>query len=135
MIKLILQDNRRLFLNVFWCVVGLSIFGIAIIRPALPFLLGLYFGAGISLLNFIEMAMTMQRAVRMKSHEAQRFATIKYLVRYALTAFALLVSFLSPGLNPFGTIMGLLVIKAVLYGTSMIQDRLKRKHNSSRKEE
>ncbi len=123
MLKLVIKENKGLLLQVVIVYGVLLVLTLLFARPASPLVVGLTFGALVALLNFFEMALTFKRAVFMPSHKAQQFAVVKYLFRYALTAGVLLVSFLSPKINPFGTIFGLLIIKGVLYATHLTKNK------------
>ena len=63
--------------------IDLIIIGISyvIMSKPIPFILGIIFGSAISVLNFIELANTLTRAITMPQDKAQSFTVIKYFIR------------------------------------------------------
>ncbi len=100
-----------------------------------PFLLGLVFGSTIGLLNFFELAKTLERAITMPPGKAQNYTTRKYFFRFLLTGIVLFVALKAPYLNALGTVLGLLLIKAVIYLTQLFNDKEYFKKIIKRKEE
>lgn len=135
MLKEIMRDNQKILKRVAFVYGALLLLSLIMIKPAMPFVVGLSFGCLVAVLNFFELALTFNRAILMPSHRAQRFAAVKYLTRYGLTAGVLFVSFLSPAINPLGTVLGLLIIKGVLYGTYLTKKKNTNLQESLRKEE
>lgn len=89
----------------------------------IPYVLGLIFGLGISVLNFLELSRTLTRAVNMPPSKAQNFTTRKYFVRYIIYGVVIWVSIKSPYLNVAGTIIGILLVKASIFFTQLFNDR------------
>jgi len=87
------------------------------------FILGLIFGSAISVLNFIELANTLNRAVHMPPEKAQSFTVIKYFIRYIVTAVVLFVSIVAPYINVLGTILGLVIIKIIILISNLMGDK------------
>lgn len=87
------------------------------------FILGLIFGSAISVLNFIELANTLSRAVHMSPEKAQSFTVIKYFIRYIVTAVVLFVSIVAPYINVLGTILGLVIIKIIILISNLMGDK------------
>ena len=114
---------------------GVGLLGSLIIRPAIPFLTGLLFGTLISLLNFRLLYLTLDRAVTMAPGKAEKYVTLRYLIRYALTAVVLLVSLRSTDINALGTVIGLLMIKLVILKLNLFNDPKYFKNIFSGKEE
>ena len=99
-----------------------GLMGSLLIRPAMPYLTGILFGALISLLNFRLLYLTLDRAVTMSPGKAQKYVTFRYMIRYALTAAVLLVSLKSTDINALGTVIGLLMIKLVILKQNLFND-------------
>lgn len=135
MLREVVIENQKLFRLVVLVYCLLVVVGVVFIHPFGPFVMGLTFGTLVSVLNFCELALTFKRAILMPSYRAQKFAVMKYLMRYGLTVGVMVVSFLSPSLNPFGTILGLLIIKGVLYSTQLSKNKSNNNQESLRKEE
>lgn len=127
MFRVIIKENQKLLTYVVLVFAGLVLMSLLFVKPVLPMLMGLVFGTTVALLNFIEMALTFYRAVSMPTTQAQKFAVVKYMMRFTLTAVVLLISFISPDINPVGTVIGLLTIKGVIYSTHLIKDKDKTK--------
>ena len=89
----------------------------------IPFVLGLIFGSLISALNFVELGNTLNRAVTMAPDKAQSFTTVKYFIRYIVTAVVLYVSIVAPYINVLGTILGLVIIKIIILVTNLLSDK------------
>lgn len=94
-----------------------------VLKTPMPFIMGLVFGSAISLLNFIELANTLSRAVGMPPDKAQTFTVIKYFIRYIVTAIVLYVSIVAPYINVLGTILGLIIIKIIILVTNLLGDK------------
>ncbi len=94
-----------------------------VLKTPMPFIMGLIFGSAISLLNFIELANTLSRAVGMPPDKAQTFTVVKYFIRYIVTAIVLYVSIVAPYINVLGTILGLIIIKIIILVTNLLGDK------------
>ncbi|HSN65055.1 MAG TPA: ATP synthase subunit I [Fusibacter sp.] len=106
-------------------VIDLIIIGISyvVVSKPMPFILGIIFGSAISVLNFIELANTLSRAITMPQDKAQSFTVIKYFVRYIVTAVVIYVSIIAPYINVIGTIIGLFIIKIIILVTNLLSDK------------
>ncbi len=106
-------------------VVDLIIIGISyvVVSKPMPFILGIIFGSAISVLNFIELANTLSRAITMPQDKAQSFTVIKYFIRYIVTAVVIYVSIIAPYINIVGTIIGLFIIKIIILVTNLLSDK------------
>jgi len=80
----------------------------------LPWIYGLAFGGSIGILNFIELGMTLEKAVTMSPGRAQAYAAAKYFVRYLITGIVLVISLKADYINVLGTILGLMQVKLVI---------------------
>ena len=105
--------------------IDLIIIGISyvVMSKPLPFVLGILFGSAISVLNFIELANTLSRAITMPQDKAQSFTVIKYFIRYIVTAVVIYVSIIAPYINIVGTIIGLFIIKIIILVTNLLSDK------------
>lgn len=100
-----------------------------------PMILGLFFGASVSALLFVELGITLKRAVTMPPHKAQKFAISKYFLRFTIMAVVLYVSIGAPHINVLGTAVGLILIKPVIYVTHLFNDKQYFKNIFKRKED
>jgi ribose/xylose/arabinose/galactoside ABC-type transport system permease subunit len=99
---------------------GVSIF---FLKEPLAFALGLAFGGLIGILNFVDLARTLERAVRMRMDKAKTFTALKYFIRYITMIIVLFVSIKADYINVIGTIIGLLLIKFVVLATNLFDNR------------
>ena len=115
---------------------ALTIGAVTLFMPSpLPYILGIVFGSLIGILNFYELAITLEKSVKMAPAKANRFATIKYMVRFMLTAVVLFIAIRSPQLHVLGAVFGLLSIKFVVYTMNLLSDKEFYKKIFVRKEE
>ncbi|MBN2285468.1 MAG: ATP synthase subunit I [Tissierellales bacterium] len=100
----------------------------------LSFVYGLIFGGLIGILNFIQLAKTMEKAVRMNPAGAQAYASINYFIRFAIMAVVLIVSLKADYINALATVIGLLSIKFIILVTNLFNDKEYYKNIFKRKE-
>ncbi|MBS7525817.1 ATP synthase subunit I [Fusibacter paucivorans] len=105
------------------------------LEAPLAFVYGLVFGSAISALNFVELGNTLRRAVTMSPAKAQGYATRKYFVRYIVTGVVLYVSIVAPYINVLGTIIGMTIIKFIIFATNLFNDKQYYKNIFKRKED
>lgn len=86
-------------------------------------LLGVVLGGAVSILLFMELGRTLQKAVTMSSSRAQAFASMKYTLRFAVTAVVVLLALKAPYISNIGTILGLLSVKIVVWGKYLLEGR------------
>ncbi len=99
---------------------GVSIF---FLKEPIAFALGLVFGGLIGILNFVDLARTLERAVQMRMDKAKTFTALKYFIRYITMIIVLFVSIKAEYINVIGTIIGLLLIKFVVLATNLFDNR------------
>lgn len=118
-------------------IVDLFLIGLSFIllKEPMPMIMGLIFGSAISVLNFIELANTLNRAVNMPADKAQTFTTVKYFIRYIVTAVVLYVSIVAPYINVVGTILGLVIIKLIIFTWNLMGDKRYFRNIFKRKED
>jgi len=115
--------------------IALIIITVIVSDEPLPFIYGLIFGSAISGLNFMELASTLKRAVQMPSARAQSFTTRKYFMRYIVSAVVIYISIVAPYINILGTILGMTIIKLVIFATNLFNDKHYYKKIFKRKED
>ncbi len=99
-------------------------------EDGLRLIFGLVFGSLITLLMFVELAITIQKAVNMEASKANAYTTSKYYLRFLIYGVVIFVSIKAPYINVIGTVIGLLSVKVIIYITHIIV-----KKKSIRKEE
>lgn len=92
--------------------------------------LGMIFGSLATFLMFVELALTIQKAVHMEKSRANAYTMSKYYLRFLIYGVVVFVSIKAPYINVVGTVIGLLSVKVVIYITNIIVQK-----NSKRKEE
>ncbi|RBP37803.1 ATP synthase subunit I [Garciella nitratireducens] len=78
-------------------------------------ILGVAFGLTLSLLNFRLLYLTLNKAIQMSPKKAQVYTTSRYFIRYILVGLCIYISLKAPYINVVGTIIGLLLLKMVIY--------------------
>lgn len=71
----------------------------------------------------------------MPPKKANSYATRHYFIRFVISGVVLFISIQAPYINIFGTIIGLLLIKFVIYFTNLFNDKEYFKNIIRRKEE
>lgn len=92
-------------------------------------LAGVFLGGAVSILMFMELGRTLQKAVTMNAGGAQAFATMKYSLRFAVTALVVFLALKADYISNIGTILGLLSVKLVVWGKYLLEGRKKRENN------
>ncbi|MBF7096160.1 ATP synthase subunit I [Alkalibacter mobilis] len=94
-------------------VIGAAMFLLSDDGPSL--LMGLVFGMVFSILNFRLLQLTIKKSMSMPASKAQAYVTSRYFVRYLLAGAVLYVSINNETMNVLGTVIGLLLIKFVIF--------------------
>ncbi len=113
-------------------IIGLSF---ALMNEPLPFILGVIFGSAVSALHFLALGVTLKRAVNMPPGKAQGYTTRNYFIRYIITAIVVYVSIVAPYIHILGTVVGLSLIKIIIYATNLFNDKSYFKNIIKRKED
>lgn len=100
-----------------------------------PFIYAIVFGTLIGILNFRNLALTLEKAVTMDPAAAQIYASAKYFIRFLINAVVIFVSIKADYLNVLGTVIGLFLIKFVIVATSLFNKSTLFKRNTEGKEE
>lgn len=96
--------------------------------------LGLGLGVMIGLLNFMDLANTMERAVLKNPGKAQSYAIKKYFFRYITTGVVIYIAVITPHLHVIGTVIGMMLIKLSVLITHLFNDKRFYKEIIKRKE-
>ncbi len=103
----------------------LSKFGI--FSFGIPMIVGIIFGSVIAILNFRLLALTLEKAVNLPPGKAQAYTGVRYMIRLAITAAALIVSIKNPNLHIIGTAIGLISTQVVIFIKTLLASKFKRK--------
>lgn len=96
---------------------------------------GYIFGGAIGILNFMLLAKTIEKAMKMPPARAQMYASTNYFVRFSIMALVLIVSLKADYIHTLATVIGLLLIKFVILVTNLFSDKEYYKRIFKRKEE
>ncbi len=126
------KKTKKTILDVAKAVIVLIIIATPILflffDDALALFLGLLFGSSVTFLMFVELAMTIKKAVQMEASRANAYTMSKYYLRFLIYGVVIFVSIKAPYINVIGTVIGLLSVKVVIYITNIIvQKKSKRK--------
>lgn len=134
-----MEETRQLQHKIIkWLIIiDILILGISFVflKEPLSFAYGLIFGSAISGLNFLELGATLRRAVTLPPDKAQGYATRKYFVRYIVSAVVIYISIVAPYINVLGTIVGMSIIKTIIFATNLFNDKQYYKNIFKRKED
>jgi len=130
--KELLKTTYKYVVIIYFLALGVSVL---LIKDYLPFAIGLTFGVVISVVNFFELARTVHQSVLLHPKKAHGYATRHYFLRFIINAVVIFISIKAPYINIFGTIIGLLLIKFVIYFTNLFNDKEYFKNIIRRKEE
>ncbi|SDW12704.1 ATP synthase subunit I [Tepidimicrobium xylanilyticum] len=98
-------------------IIGIMFIGI---RDAKPYVLGFIFGTIIGILGFKLIEKTVTRAVTMESSKAYFYSIFHYFIRYSIYATVLIIAAIADYLNFLTTVLGLLMIKIVIFSSTVI---------------
>lgn len=134
------METTKELLKTTYKIVGICYFIILgasflLVKDYISFAVGLTFGVIISIVNFFELARTVHQSVLMAPGKAKGYATRHYFIRFIINAAVIFISIMAPYINIFGTIIGLLLIKFVIYFANLFNDKEYFKNIIRRKEE
>lgn len=113
--------KRTLIVSFF--IIGISFFMFD--RPQ-EIVQGYVFGTIISVLGFILMERTLNRAVKMNPGKASGYTVLHFFLRYIIYFVVLLIAAIADYLNFPATVLGLLIIKfTILFSTFFDKDFMK----------
>ncbi|QSX05048.1 ATP synthase subunit I [Sedimentibacter sp. zth1] len=96
---------------------------------------GYIFGGLIGILNFLLLGQTVKKVVTMSPRGAKTYATANYFVRLTITAVVLIIALKANYLNAISVIIGLLLIKYIIYFSQIFNNKSSFKRMTKRKEE
>lgn len=130
--KELLKTTYKYVLIIYCMALGASFL---FVKDYMPFVIGLTFGVLISMVNFFELARTVHQSVLLPPKKAHSYAVRHYFIRFIINALVIFISIKAPYINIFGTVIGLLLIKFVIYFTNLFNDKEYFKKIIRRKEE
>ncbi len=95
-------------------------------------ILGYIFGVLISSLNFLLLKKSVEKSVRLSPSNASRYATGQYFIRMLIFFVALTIGAIADYLNFLGVVVGVLMIKAVILISNIIDSIYGRKRIKKR---
>jgi len=97
--------------------------------------LGLLLGGFTGYMGFLDLSRTLQKSTYMQPERANRYVSRKYNTRLIITGAMLFLAIYVDVISLIGMVMGLLLIKLVIYMTQLCGDREFFKRIFRRKEE
>ncbi|MDO4720320.1 MAG: ATP synthase subunit I [Peptostreptococcaceae bacterium] len=91
-----------------------------VLKQPKSFVAGMVFGHFISILNFRNMAISLEKAVHMNSGSASVYAAVNYLIRMAIYGVVLYISIKASYIDVLGTVLGFLLIKIVIQSENFL---------------
>lgn len=85
--------------------------------------LGYIFGGLIGILNFIHLGKTIEMAVTMNAAKAQAYTSSRYMLRYLTTGVVIAISLKADYLNGLAVIIGLLLVKFVIFSIHVFSSK------------
>lgn len=101
----------------------LIIISFVFFENAMMWVKGYIFGGLIGILNFMQLAKTMEKSVTMHPAKARSYASVHYFIRYAVVAVVIIVALKADYLNALAVIIGLLLIKFIILFTNLFNDK------------
>lgn len=120
--------QKMLFTQMAIAIGFVSLGSFFLIEEPKSFIIGLLFGSATSVLNFLELSSTLKRASSMVPAKAQNFVVLKYFIRYVVTAIVLFISIVAPYINVLGTIVGLILLKGIIFLSSLHKKQVPKKY-------
>ncbi|MDP3386766.1 MAG: ATP synthase subunit I [Eubacteriales bacterium] len=114
---------------------SLSAIALVFFDDPLVWVYGYIFGGLIGILNFMLLAKTIEKAMKMPPARAQIYVSSNYFIRFSIMIIVLIVSLKADYINTLATVIGLLLIKLVILVTNILGDREYYKRIFRRKEE
>ena len=84
-------------------------------RAFLPFMFGALSGGAVSVLKVFLLERAVDKALTMEKHRAGTYVSWQHLLRLSITAAALLIGALVPGISLWGVAAGILAYQISLY--------------------
>lgn len=94
-----------------------------IVKDPLSWAYGLIFGGLIGCLNFLHLGKTLENAVKMNPGKAQAYASSQYFLRFFTTGLVITISLKADYINVLGTLVGLLLVKFVIFITHVFDSK------------
>lgn len=113
----------------------LSVISLFFFDNPMTWVYGYIFGGLIGILNFMLLAKTIEKAMKMPPARAQIYVSSNYFIRFSIMALVLTVSLKADYIHALATVIGLLSIKFVILVTNLLSDKEYYKRIFRRKEE
>lgn len=91
-----------------------------VLKDPKSFVAGMVFGNFISILNFRNMAISLEKAVRMNSGAASVYAAVNYFIRMVIYGVVIYISIKASYIDVLGTVLGFLLIKIVIQSENFL---------------
>ena len=101
----------------------------------MPWVKGYIFGGLIGILNFLLLGNTMYKASTMHPAQARIYAGTNYYIRLLITAIVIIIALKADYLNAISVVIGLLLIKQIIFFSQVFNDKDFFKNILKRKED
>ncbi len=101
----------------------------------MPWIKGYIFGGLIGILNFLLLGNTMYKASMMHPAKARVYAGTNYYIRLLITALVIIIALKADYLNAISVVIGLLLIKQIIFFSQVFSDKDFFKNIIKRKED
>lgn len=81
----------------------------------LPFLWGVFIGAAVSIYKVILLDKAVDKALTMDAKQAGNYVTLQQILRFILSAVALVIGATVPQISLWGVVLGILSFQAAIY--------------------
>ena len=121
--------NNDIIIKIYKRVIGISLFlvGISFIifNNPNPIILGYIFGTLISMVSLKMIDNSINKSIRMSPAKASAYTTLHYYLRYFIYFIVLSISAMADYLNFPATALGLLIVKFVIFLSTMFDRNFK----------
>ncbi len=101
----------------------LMLLAVFLTNEPITWIKGYIFGGLIGILNFILLGNTMYKASTMHPAKARMYAGANYYVRLLITAIVIIIALKADYLNAISVVIGLLLIKQVIFFSQVFNDK------------
>lgn len=106
-----------------------------VIDEPMPWIKGYVFGGLIGVLNFILLGNTIYKASMMNPARARIYAGAHYYIRLLITAIVIIIALKADYLNTISVLIGLLLIKQIIFFSQLYESKTFFKNIIKRKED
>ncbi len=107
------------------------IVGLFFASSAVKWCIGIGIGVLICFFRVISMTKSVEKAVDMTPEDAQNYGKLQYMVRYVVTAAVAVLACYKGIADPFGLIVGLVLLQPAVYIYNFIESRINKANKAN----